>query len=750
MTINDALALHQAGRLDEAERVYLDVLAAQPDQYHALHFLGVLRAQKGDLQGSVDLISRSLALFGANALAEFHLAESLRRLQCVPQAAEHYRQCLARDASFVPAYAVLGGCLIALDKAGDALAVCDEGLKRAPQEPSLHTGRGEALAALGRSDEALAAFEAAIARDPAQSGAIIGQARILFQSGHRDGAFAALSACDPNAAEPLIAKAIFLAEIGVTEAALQTYQAALAIEPSSDYAYYAMGCLLLDLRLFPAAVAAFDSALTLRPNHYPAEYNRAWALERMGRRDDALAGYERALAINPESGTAACKAFYLRALSCDWRQRGADLARLHRLAGSGARLDAFSLLSAIDDPALHLAAARLQAAPARPRAPARPLNSKRHIAYLSPDFYDHPVAHHLVGVLEAHDRARFEITALCVEFGQDCAIRSRIRHAVDHFVEAASWSDSQIASYLEDNGIDIAVDLAGFTMGGRTAALAAHPVAITAGWLGYAGTTGTTFIDYIIADPVLIPPADERYYTECVVRLPYSYLPRDGAPRPGSCPSRSGLGLPDDAFVFCGFNNTYKLTPEIFDVWMRLLHAVENSVLWLNVQDETARANLRHEADARGLAAQRLIFAPRTEARADHLARLAAADLFLDTLPYGAHATASDMVWAGVPVLTVTGKAFASRVAAGLLTALNLPELIAPDLAAYEAMALELARNRGKLAALRAKIAESLPTAAAFDPAQFAAGLESAYESMAERVRRGAPPAPFSVTLAAG
>jgi len=724
MTINDALALHHAGRLDEAERAYRQVLAAQPKQYHALHFLGVLKAQRGDMAASADLIAQSVALFEANALAHFHLAEAVLKLGQFADAIAHYRRALVLEPALVPAYPRLAGCLIETGNAAEGLSV--------------------------RPDEALAAFDQALARDPGLVGALVGQARIQFEKGDSAAAFGALEtamAAHPEAVEPHISKAILLTELGRRDAALATYQAALAIDPAAEDTYYNMGCLLLDMRLYPAAVAAFDSALAIRSNFYSAEYNRAWALEHLGQRDEALAGCERALKLNPDAGMVASKAFFLRASVCDWQSRAMEVGRLRRLAQAAIKVDSFYLLSAIDDPALHLAAAKLQAVPAKPALSPAPRHDKLRIAYLSPDFHDHPVGHHLVSVLEAHDRAKFEIIGIDLEAGPETAIRGRLRQAVGRLVEAHGWTDAALAAFLKDEGIDIAIDLAGYTIGGRSAALASHPVPITAAWLGYPGTTGASYIDYIIADPVLIPPDDERYYTEKPVRLPLTYLPRDTDLKPGPCPARAELGLPENAFVFCGFNNTYKITPEIFAIWMRLLRQVEGSVLWLNTQNRLAQTNLSREAAAHGIAPQRLIFAPRADKRADHLSRLAAADLFLDTLPYGAHSTASDMLWAGVPVLTVTGKSFASRVAAGLLRALGLGELIAADAEGYENLALALAQNPEKLAGIRKTLEETVSSAAVFDPVRFCRSLEMAFETMAARHRAGQQPAPFSVTL---
>lgn len=751
MTVNEALRLHHAGRLDEAERGYLEILAAQPNQYHALHFLGVLRAQQDNVAASVELIGRSLALFPDNGLAHFHLAESLRRLDRLGETVAHYRRALALEPGLDPAYMRLGECLVESGQPGEALAVCDTGLKRNGSDASLYACRGDALLALGRSGEALADYDKALALEPTFVGGLIRWARLTFENGRTSEAFAALgTAIDahPDAPEPHISRAIFLTELGRRDEAFAAYQDALARDPAAADTYYNMGCLLLDTGALDAALAAFESVLAIRPGFEPAHYNRAFALERLDRFDDALAASDAALAINPDSGLAASKSFLGRARRCDWSDREGRLGELERLTRAGKKVDSYALALAFDDPALLQTAAVNWASSAAPPMPQRPLSEDRlRIAYISPNFHEHPVAHMAVEVFEAHDRARFETFGICVAPGPDKPIRQRLRGAFDHFIEAGHTSDRALAERLAEHGIDIAVDLAGYTADGHTAALRHRPAPLAVGWLGFPGTTGAPYVDYLIADPTIVPPEDERWYCEKVVRLPQTYMPRDAGLSLGASPPRSALGLPEDGFVFAGFNNALKFTPAVFAVWMRLLQVVDGSVLWLNSQNEAVRQNLGREASRQGVAPERIVFASRLDSRADHLARLAAADLFLDTLPYGAHSTASDFLWAGVPVLTVVGRSFATRVAAGLLIGLGLPELIAPDLAAYEAAGLALARAPDRLAVLRQKLAASRRASGLFDPVRFCRSLESAYESMARRARDGLPPIGFSVHM---
>jgi predicted O-linked N-acetylglucosamine transferase (SPINDLY family) len=750
MTINDALALHHAGRLAEAERAYLAVLKAQPNQYHALHFLGILKAQTGDLAASAELIAQSLALHPNNALAAFHLGETLRRLGRVAEAGEKLRASLALDRSFMPAALALAECLLQTGELQAAVTVCDEALTHASGEPALHTVRGDGLVRLGRRAEARAAYQAALAGEPQHGAALIGLARLDFDDGAVDAALTALDtamAVMPGAAEPCIAKAILLGELGRRDEALAVCQTGLARDPANAEIYYNMGCLLLESGALQAALSAFDSTLAIDPRLAPAQYNRTFVLERLGRLEEAIAASDAALDADPKAGLAAGKSFFLRARRCDWRGREENLQALTVLIGEGVRIDPFALLVASDDPALALTAATRWAPPPATPYPARPLSQGRlRVAYLSPDFHDHPVACHAVEVFEAHDRARFETFGVCLMAGPESSVRTRLRGAFDHFLETGGQTDRDIAALLQDHHIDIAVDLAGYTADGRTSVLRFRPAPLQLAWLGYPGTTGAPYVDYLIADDAAIMPADEVFYSEKIVRLPLSYLPRDRTPA-DPVPSRRELGLPDDGFVFCAFNGVVKFTPALFAVWMRLVAAVPGSVLWLNSQDATAQANLRREAAAHGVAPERIVFAGRVAGRSAHLGRLAAADLFLDTFPYGAHATASDFLFAGVPVLTCRGAGFPSRVAAGMLSALGLSALIADGLVAYEAAALALARDPARLEALRAQLAQAGRHAPVFDPVRFCRDLEKAYESMVLRFAQGLPPAGFSVTL---
>jgi protein O-GlcNAc transferase len=352
----------------------------------------------------------------------------------------------------------------------------------------------------------------------------------------------------------------------------------------------------------------------------------------------------------------------------------------------------------------------------------------------------------IAGLIEQHDRRRFDVIGYSCGSDDANAIRSRLAGAFDRFVDIRETSDRRAAELIQADAVDILIDLTGYTAYGRTAVLAHRPAPLQASYIGYSGTMGADFIDYIIVDRFLVPPDQQPFFSERLVHLPDCYLCTDDKREvPERTPTRAESGLPEAGFVFCCFNNAFKITPAFFDVWRRLLRAVPGSVLWLLDANPLARANLAREATARGVAPERIVFAPRRPV-AEHLARHRLADLFLDTLPYNAHVTTCDALWAGLPVLTCAGHTFAGRVAGSLLHAIGLDELVTPTLDEYEALARRLACEPQLLAQLRARLLQNRQTHALFDTARFTRNIEAAYQQMWETWKAGRPPAAFSVS----
>ncbi|HWU15598.1 MAG TPA: hypothetical protein VN157_16490, partial [Caulobacter sp.] len=401
-------------------------------------------------------------------------------------------------------------------------------------------------------------------------------------------------------------------------------------------------------------------------------------------------------------------------------------------------------LSAFDDPALHRVAARLAAPPAVPTPVERPIpGSQVLVAYLSADLHDHATARLLAGVLEAHDRTRFQIIAL--SYGPDLGgpLRRRIDATLDRRIDVRQMSDAQVAALARALGVDILVDLKGYTQEGRPGILAHRAAPVQVSWLGYPGTLASTYVDYVIADPVVLPTGAEADWSEAVVRLPL-YQPNDLLAPTGPSPARRAAGLPDDAVVFGCLNNPAKITPEVFAAWMAILDQAPDTVLWLYEGSPGAADNLRARAREAGVESARLVFASPAQ-HAEHLARQGLADLMLDTWPYGAHTTASDALGKGVPLLTLPGVSFASRVGASLLASLDLRELIATDVEAYVAAAVRLAGDRAALQALKVRLGKALGATAVFDPAAFTDRLEDAFETMALRLVADLPHDGFDI-----
>jgi predicted O-linked N-acetylglucosamine transferase (SPINDLY family) len=567
--------------------------------------------------------------------------------------------------------------------------------------------------------------------------------------------------------------------------ASEAAERALAVNPNDAGAWRDLGLALLEHRRHKGAVACYGRALELGPDEIVSRLGRARALAAIGQADAALADIDgalaldqqhpgawslrartlfaarrfaeaseasaRAVALAPENTAAARTGIQSRLFICDWRMREADKREIAEGMREGRTLISLLHHRAISDSeAQHLILTRLRASTVRcPKAPLwrgeRYRHDKIRIAYLSTDLRDHVVADAIVGCFEQHDRTQFETTAISLGPDDGSATRRRIEAAFDRFIDVRAKSDAEVSALVRDLEIDVAIDLNGYSGDARPEILAPRPAPVQVNYFGYPGTMAVPFINYIIADPWLIPADHQPYYTEQVVYLPYTYLPSDRKrPVASHAPTRAEAGLPDTGFVFACLHNSFKIGPELFDLWCRLLRDVKASVLWFLDDGPSVRSNLQREALQRGVAPERLVFAPRIPL-ADHLARLRLADLFLDALPYCAHTSASDALWAGLPVLTCPGNTFAGRVAAALLHAVGLPELVAGSISEYEQAARSHARDPTGLAALRSKLAHDRDAAPIFDTGRFTRDLETAYRTMWERQQAGLPPAGFSV-----
>jgi len=719
--LQQGFAAHQAGNAADAERLYKRVIRAEPDQFDALHLLGVLKAEHGSLEEADKLIKRAL--------------------QVNPRSAEALNN--------------RSNVLWSLKRFEDALASCEAALAIRPDYAEALNNRGNILHDLARPEDALVSYNTALALRPNYANALANRADVLRDLQRFE---EALESCDralaisPDLANALANRADVLRDLKRYDESLATYDRALLIRPGFAKALVNRAIVLQDLRRYEEALASYEQALKLDPSNADAYHHLGTALHQLRRLDGAVASYRRAFELDPRHGTARSLYVLLKRQICDWTTAAGDQANLIGALRSGARsILPLVVISTVDDPAIQLEAARRYLADNKlareitlpPPAPVA--RDKIRVGYLSADFRDHTISVSTAELFGLHDRSRFETYAFSLGVDDGGAMRKLMMSSFDRFLDVRSMSDLEVARLMRALEIDVAVDLAGFTDGCRPAILARRPAPIQVNYLGYAGTMGADFIDYIFVDRVLVPADQQTFFSERLVHLPECYLPSDTTreiAEPGA--PRSAYGLPEHGFVFACFNNSYKITPAIFDVWMRLLQAVAGSVLWVRSDNEWAVANLRREAEARGVASDRLIVAGRCPLP-EHLARYRLADLFLDTLPYTAHSTAVDGLWAGLPVLTCAGRSFAARSAASLLSAIGLPELVTSTLEEYEALALKLARDPDLLGRLRERLARNRSTTPLFDTKRLCRHLEYAYQEMHERWRRGEPPRSFAV-----
>jgi len=568
--------------------------------------------------------------------------------------------------------------------------------------------------------------------------------------------------------------------LGRKEEAIVSYARAIELRPNFAEAHAYRGAALHELSRCAEAIASFDRAIAIRPDYAEVHSNRGVALQQIGRLEEAVASYERAIELQPNlavahanRGVVLCKGrqieagaaslaralelnpeypflrgtfLHARMQGCDWKGLDGDRSALREKVATGAAaVEPLLALGMFDEPELHRRAADLWAGvtcPSDPQlGPIAPIAAAERIriGYFSADFREHPVSYLLAGAFEEHDRSRFEITGFSFGPGKPDAMTERVAAAMDHFIDVRAQSDREVALLARERHIEIAIDLGGFTHSSRPGIFALRAAPIQASYLGYLGTMGAGWMDYLFADEVIVPPESRGYYSEKIACLP-SYQANDRKRAISDrAMTREEFGLPPAGTVFCTFNATYKIAPATFDSWMRILQRVEGSVLFLLADNAQAAANLRREAVARGVAADRLVFAGLLPP-AEYIARYRVADLFLDTLPYNAGTTASDALWAGLPVLTLVGRSFASRVAASLLTAIGLPELITTSPEDYERVAVELGTNTGKLGAVRKKLADNRLTTRLFDTTQFTRDIEAVYEAMCARYRAGLAP----------
>jgi protein O-GlcNAc transferase len=681
-----ALDAQRNGRFTEAETLYRRLMAYDSNNFDALHMLGIVCYENGK----------------------------------VSEAEKFFQKALSIDTKFPPLFHHYGLFLAKQQRYREAVEQFDEALKLFDRFAPVYSDRGIALMELGQLDEAMVSHNRAVTLAPNAPMAVYNRANTLFK------------------------KSEFVL-------ALEDYKRAVALGGNYADAYCGTGNALRTLKRYSEALAAYQRAIEIAPKLPEAWLGRGTLFRELGRHETAFSDFDRAFKLKPDLPGVMGDRLHAKLQLCDWSNMTAECMHLISSVREGHRgTSPFPFLTVSSSAEDQLKCAKQWLTTINARRPGSisqrdcRQNDRIRIAYVSADFRQHSVASLIVGMLECHDKSRFDVTGISFGKNDNSALRGRVQSSLEHFVDVSGESERDLWKLLKDLEIDIAVDMMGFTADSRSDIFALRLAPVQVNFLGYPGTMGVPYIDYIIADRIVVPKDQENCYSEAVAILPNSFLPGDRArTADGRVFTRADVGLPVDSFVFCCFNNPYKITPDVFDVWMRILRQIGGSVLWLFSQNPTAERNLRREAEARGVSAERIINAPLLPF-VEHQSRLSQADLFLDTSPYNGGAVVSDALWAGLPVVTLIGSTLVGRMAASLLHAINLPELITTNLGDYESLVCTLARSSEQLAAIRRKLEKNRLTTPLFDSQCFAKHLEAAYLTMWQRHQLGEPPQGFA------
>ena len=750
---NRAVTLAALKRFAQSVASYDKALGLRPDSPQCFYNRGIAQAMLGWWKDAVDSYDRAIALQPAFAAAFDNRGNGLRELGQLDQALESYDRALALAPKDFRALYNRAGLLAQLGRLEDAVAGYQQALALQPRFADAWRNQGIALLRLERFEAALATFDACLGVQPGDTDALTNRGAALWHLGRTDDALASYGqalGAQPGHVPALLGRAHLLHATGRFGDAMADYDRALMLDPRDARAWNGRGAILNAQKRNRDAIASFDKAIAFQPDLGDALANRAhlrWT--EYGDYGGAAADLRAALMADPAHPYAAGDLLHLKMQAADWADFDADVAAITdgvRNAKPVIRPFAYQAISA--SPADLQACSRIFAnrlAPAAGHAPAPHPPGKIRIGYVSAEFREQATAYLMAGLYERHDREKFDIIAIDNGGGDGSAMRRRLEAAFDKILYIADLSDDAAAALVRAQQIDILVNLNGYFGSPRMGLFARRAAPVQVNYLGFPATLGAACMDYILADSIVIPQGEQHYYDEKVVTLPHSYQANDRkraiAP---AVPHRAAMGLPDGAFVFCNFNQGYKITPATFASWMRILNQVEGSVLWLLNGKPPFAENLSREARRHGVTPERLIFAPNVPLDR-HLSRLRLADLFLDTLPYNAHTTASDALWAGVPLITCRGTAFAGRVAASLLNAVDMPELITETPEQFEALAVRLAKDSAALAACKRKLADNRLTTPLFDTDLFRKHIEAAYTSMHATARRGEAPHSFAV-----
>ena len=712
-----ALDLFQRGKIEEADLVAKDLLMQSPKSADTLHLRGVIAGIQHRHSDAESFLRAAVSLDKKNHFIHFNLAKALSEQGKDKESLSWHRKALKLDPRSDKAWLNYGLSLSKLGELKEAVAAFDRALAINSSLAEGYANKGSCLQKIGALDDALALHNRAVE-------------------------------LSPSLAEAWLSRGVALRDLRRHEEALASHERAIALKPDSAEAWNNRGNSLNDLRRHEESLASYERAIELKPGYAEAWSNRSVALNALRRHEEALASYERAIELKPDADYILGGLVHTQMRICDWTNLDDRCQTLQRqlLVGDRAN-DPLPILGLFDDPHLQRRCAELYEKNKFGLEGAlwpigrRGRKDKIRVGYFSMDFREHPVAHLVAELIETHDRDKFEIYGFSFATDTGDSMRKRLEEAFDKFLDVLHRSDLDIARLARDHEIDIAIDLGGYTKDSRTAIFTHRAAPIQINYLGFPGTMGTEHLDYFIGDRVTVTQENIEHFSEKIIFLPNSFLSNPSSRPIGSRESsRASYGLPESGFVFCCFNNVWKITPDVFKLWASVLQKVKGSVLWLQDGGDMASKNLSRELESAGIGDDRIVFAGRLPCLSDHLSRYRLADLFLDTFPYGAHTTASDALWAGLPVLTRTGQSFASRVASSLLHAVGLPELITETPQDYESLAIQLANNPGKIASLKVRLTQNRATCSLFNTALFTQHIESAYQAAYDRYHEGLAP----------
>ena len=786
--LQQALQAFESNNFDRADSILKKVLQADSKNLPALHILGLIKASQEKFKEAAELLTKAARISPNDASIQYNLAKAMADSGAIKESIPHHKKTVELNPNNLEAWLNYGKTLSQLGLHEEALMNFEKAIALNANFAEAWSNKGNALHELKRYEEAIDCFDKTINLKPDLAEAWSNKGDALYELKRYEAAvecFDTALSHQPNLAAAWSNKGNVLNELKRYEEALDCFDRSLNLNPDLAEAWSNQGNALLQLKRYEAAIYCFDKALNLKPTFTEAWSNKGSALQQLKRYEEAVTHYEKALNLNPDLAEAwsnkgntlellkqyeAAVTDYEKALNlnseidwglgtvvhlkmkmCAWDNLPESIEKLQsEIQSNKKKSHPFQILALVDDGTLQKQSAEIYAQALYPAdlalgaIPKIHKHEKIRIGYFSADFRHHPVSMLTAELFELHDKSQFEIIAFSFGLDDKSPLRERLSQSFDQFIDVSSMSDLEIVGLARELEIDIAVDLGGFTMDNRTGIFALRAAPVQMSYIGYLGTMGTQYIDYLFADKTIVPEGSQQLYLEKIAYLP-SYQVNDSHRKiADKVFTRGELGIPQDSFVFACFNNNYKILPATFDSWMRILKTIEGSVLFLYAENEWAQKNLLKEAAVRGIESQRIIFGKHLPAD-EYLARYQACDLFLDTAPYNAGTTASDALWAGLPVLTLIGKSFASRVAASLLNAIDLPELITTTQSAYEATAIELAHNPDKLASIKQKLAQNRSSTQLFNTSLFTKNIEAVYTKIYQRYQEDLQPDHISI-----